>query len=364
MDGSSPAFHDVKKFFLISLALVAGGMSLWLARAQSNPLGPGKDFTFPDYYPSTNGVVRLRSVITGKEYRFLSNNTFIALTEPRIESFREDGVTLEWTAIAREATVDINTREVHGPGKMYFRTADDGFFQTGVGFLWQQSNSVVILSNKTFTWIDTRKLTNSSARYSMNNMKTFVAATLVATSRLTAAEMEIPPARPGLTINAEFNTLIRKSNMVIFRTNVVVIDPSSKPGEAPMILTCDWLVGKQGDTGKFSEIEAHERVTIDKGGTHARGNYAIYTATNELMALVGAFDPADTNHPHPYLFYYPNTNSPSAITNSGKAIIYDRVKDELSSFGGVITEVPGTTLKSSPAINATANPTNRAPKIP
>src|SRR5205085_10935687 len=123
----------------------------------------GKDFKFPDYSTASNGQVRLRSVITGKEYRFLSNNVLIALTLPRIESFREGGTTLEWSAISKEATVDINTREVRGSTNMFFRTSDDRLFLTGVGFLWQQSNSVLILSNKTFTWIDTQRLTNSSS---------------------------------------------------------------------------------------------------------------------------------------------------------------------------------------------------------
>lgn len=352
----------MKKLSLISLVLLAGATSLWLAHAQNNQLGVGKDFTFPDYYPSTNGAVRLRSVITGKEYRFLSNNVLIALTHPRIEFFREDGTTLEWSAIAPQATVDIDTREVRGNTNMFFRTADNRLFLSGVGFLWQQSNSVLILSNKTFTWIDTEKLTNSSSKRSASKMKTLVAVSLVATARLTAAEMEIPPVRPGLTIRADINVMMLKSNIVIFSNNVVVIDPPSKPGEAPMILKCVWLTGRRDDAGRIQEIEAHERVAIDQGTVHARGNYAIYTATNELMALVGAFDPGDTNNPFPYIYTSQNTNSASAITNSGDAIIYDRVRSTLTTMGGARTIVPGATLKSASPTNAPRSATNRPPK--
>lgn len=354
----------MKKLTLISLALLAGATSLWLARAQNNQLGEGKDFTFPDYYPSSDGVARLRSVITGEKYRFLSNNIFIALTQPRIESFREDGKTLEWSAIGREATVDINTREVHGNTNMFFRTADDRLFLSGVGFLWQQGNSVLILSNKTFTWIDTQRLTNSSSKRSTSKMKTLVAVSLVATARLTAAEMEIPPARPGLTIRADFNVLMLKSNIVIFSNNVVVIDPSEKPGEPPMILKCVWLTGRRDASGKIEEIEAHERVEIDQGTVHARGNYARYSATNELIALVGMFDPKDTNNPDPYVYSFQSTNSPTAMTNSGDAIIYDRVLNRLSTLGNTRVVVPGAALKSAGPFATPGTATNPAPKKP
>ena len=328
-----------------------------------NQLGVGKNFMYPDYYPSTNGVLRKRWVVTGDEYRFLSNTPIIALNGPRIESFREDGATLEWTAIAREATVDINSREVRGSTNMFFRSADDRLFLRGVGFLCQGSNSMLILSNKTFTWIDTQRLTNSSSKHSTNKMKTLVAVSLVATARLTAAEMEIPPARPGLTITADSSVLMLKSNIVIFSNNVVVVDPPSKPGEEPMVLKCVWLTGRRDASGKIEEIEAHERVEIDQGTVHARGNYARYSATNELIALVGMFDPKDSRNPNPYIYSYQNTNSPTAITNSAKAIIYDRVKNELRAFGDVVVDVPGTALKSGSPFGA-GRATNDPPKKP
>ncbi len=351
----------MKKLSLISLVLVASATSLWLAHAQNNQLGVGKDFTFPDYYPSNDGQVRLRSVITGKEYRFLSNNNLIALTHPRIEYFREDGTTLEWSAIAREATVDLNTREVRGDTNMFFRMADDRLFLSGVGFLWQASNGVLNLSEKTFTWIDTQKLTNSSSKRSASKMKTLVAVSLVATARLTAAEMEIPPARPGLTINAESSTLMLKSNIVIYSNNVVVVEPPSKPGDDPMILKCVWLIGKRDTNGGIQEIEAHGKVSIDKGTIHARANYAIYTATNDLMAMVGAYDPSNTNWPKPYIFTSAGPKSSFVVTNSGDAIIYDRIRDELRTDNAQ-TFVPGATLKSAAPTNAPVKPANRPPK--
>jgi len=63
-----------------------------------------RDFILPDYYPSSNGVRRLKTRVVGAEARLLSNGVF-ALKEPRLESYREDGVTLEWVAVSPECTV-------------------------------------------------------------------------------------------------------------------------------------------------------------------------------------------------------------------------------------------------------------------
>lgn len=119
-----------------------------------------KDFVLPDYYPTSNGVRRLKTRVSGTEARIITNGVF-ALKEPRLESYREDGTTLEWVAVSPECTVDMKTRSVRGATNMFFQTADEQMFLSGVGFLWQQTNSVLILSNQTHTWIDKKALTNS-----------------------------------------------------------------------------------------------------------------------------------------------------------------------------------------------------------
>jgi hypothetical protein len=40
--------------------------------------------------------------------------------------------------------------------------ADNRLMQTGVGFLWQQSNSVLIVSNQVRTWIDKQALNKTA----------------------------------------------------------------------------------------------------------------------------------------------------------------------------------------------------------
>ena len=127
--------------------------------AQAPKLASGKDFKLPLYYPATNGVRSLKTVVTGTEWRFL-NNGLVALTQPKITNYHPDGK-LEWIVTSPECTVDVNTKEARGPTNIFFKTADERLFQTGVGFLWQHSTGLLILSNKVFTWIDRQALTNA-----------------------------------------------------------------------------------------------------------------------------------------------------------------------------------------------------------
>lgn len=126
-----------------------------------------RDFILPDYHPSSNGVRRLKTRLSGAEARILSNGIF-ALKQPRLESYREDGITLDWVAVSPECTVDMKTKLVRGNTNIFFHTADEQLFLSGIGFLLQQTNSVLILSNQTRTWIDRQALTNTPTKLATN----------------------------------------------------------------------------------------------------------------------------------------------------------------------------------------------------
>jgi len=349
----------VKNFLLTCTGLlVAGAVALY---AQPTRVGVGKDFKFPDYNADSNGVLRLKSLVTGSEFQQITNNVFF-LTQPRIEFFRPDGSNLDWTAIAPSCFVDIKTREVSGTSNVFFRKADDRLYVRSVGFLWQQSNSVLILSNKSFTWIDAK----TNASLATNKMKPLMAVTLLATARLTAAEIELAPTRPGLTITSQVSVLYIRSNEVFYSNNVLVTYPPTKTNEPVTYLRCDWGTGKFGANGQMQEMAAHGHVAIDKGDRHGRGNYAIYTGTNEMLALVGAYDPKDPARPRPYLYTTQITNGVETVKMriSGDAIIYDHRNDTLTTQGNSVTEFDTDQMKvASPfSTNAARVPDADRPK--
>lgn len=116
----------------------------------------------PDYYRATNGTQLPKALVSGADARFLSND-LVLVTNPRIESFRPDG-SLDWVATSVDALINRETQTASGTNVISFRTADTNLFLTGLGFLWQHSNNVLILSNRTYTWINRSKMTNSPSK--------------------------------------------------------------------------------------------------------------------------------------------------------------------------------------------------------
>jgi lipopolysaccharide export system protein LptA len=179
---------------------------------------------------------------------------------------------------------------------------------------------------------------------------------LLCVSVALAAEPNKPPSRPGLEITAKFAEFRLKDNTAYYSNNVVVVDPPAKPGDAPTIIHCRELTARRGTNGRLESIVAFHNVEIDQGDTHARGQKAVYTATNEQMVLTGAFPPFEL----PILFS-------SQGTNTGTEIVYNRLTDKLW-FTNISTYIPPGTLnnaekgKTNPAAsNKTAAPKNPAP---
>ena len=149
------------------IALAVFTLGGWLASAQLSRLGTGKNFMIPEYWPSSNGVSRLKTKFTGTEWRFVTND-IVALDNLRIEKYREDGKTLEWTVESPACHFNIASKEADGVTNVYFHTADERLFQTGRGFSWQPTNSLLILSNDVYTWIDRQALTNAPTKTATN----------------------------------------------------------------------------------------------------------------------------------------------------------------------------------------------------
>lgn len=181
-------------------------------------------------------------------------------------------------------------------------------------------------------------------------------ALLLALSAACAAETNQPPNRPALTINAGYSVfnLRRGAEEFLYTNHVIVIDPPTKPGDAPTTLTCRWAVATVGTNRRVESIVAHETVAIDQADNHARGALAVYTASNETVTLTGPFNPDDTNSPpFPALFS-------SRGTNYGTKIIYERLNDRLL-IERPTTIIPQTSLSDRNKTNAAG--TNKGPGL-
>jgi hypothetical protein len=189
-------------------------------------------------------------------------------------------------------------------------------------------------------------------------MKALLALLLVVAAAI-AADTNQPPDRPALTIRASFSVFLLRSNEFLYTNNVVVYDPPARTNDAPTTMTCNWLTAKRGLDGKIETIIAHDRVKIDQGDNHARGHLAVYTGSNEVVTLTGAFDPGDTSVPQlPVLF------SPKG-TNYGTKIDYHRLEDKLL-IKDPVTYIPQSSLSKgeSSRTNSAATNKTRGPATP
>lgn len=121
---------------LVTTALVLQGQPLNFGRV--------KDFMVPDYFdpPHEN---QLRSRLSGTEAQPQSGGRFV-IKRIKLESFRLDGF-CEFSITAPECTYDNGRRAAYSAGEVRLESGDGQLVVEGRGFLWQQSSSIVIISN-------------------------------------------------------------------------------------------------------------------------------------------------------------------------------------------------------------------------
>jgi hypothetical protein len=135
-----------------------------LAFAADPPAGrPAKGIRAPiDYYPPPHQL-QMRSFLEASESEMGSNGTTI-LRDAKLQMFREDG-SKEMIVSAPSCLYDYVKEVVNSSGPMELQTWDENNkramqLKGSSGFYWQQTNSLLIVSNQQTTTIS-GPLTNS-----------------------------------------------------------------------------------------------------------------------------------------------------------------------------------------------------------
>jgi hypothetical protein len=121
-----------------------------------------KGFKAPlDYFPPPHEL-QVQSFLEGAESEMI--NGMIVIRVARLQTFHEDG-TREMVVNAPQCFYDYNKHVVNSTGALQVQTWDDQHkralrLQGENGFYWQQTNSILIISNKQSTIIS-GPLTNS-----------------------------------------------------------------------------------------------------------------------------------------------------------------------------------------------------------
>lgn len=132
---------------LVLCAFVVGGVI-----AQQLPLGQFavSDFTFPEFHEPPNQT-QLKSLLHMAEAVPQGGGRFQA-TGVRLETFNEDGIK-EIVLETPTCTYNMSSREADSDGPLHIHTEDGRLTVDGVGFLWRQTNSSLIISNRVHTVI-------------------------------------------------------------------------------------------------------------------------------------------------------------------------------------------------------------------
>jgi hypothetical protein len=141
-----------------------GGKSFWFAaaviffiaaaadRAQQMPVGHATDFTSNTYFePPNDQKVKMR--LSGAEALPLPGG-LLDVKQLRVETFSLDGKT-EMIVRAPQCTYAPMDGVASSAGRLELQTGDGKFRVEGEGFLWRQNDSLLIISNRVQTVIET-----------------------------------------------------------------------------------------------------------------------------------------------------------------------------------------------------------------
>lgn len=125
-------------------ALMMGG---YLLRAQRLvDVGGAK---FAEYFDPPNET-KIKSMLECAKAVPQPGNRVFLITQARLQSFRVTGEG-ELVVEAPECLYDADSRAISSSGPLQVRTADGQFYLEGEGFLWQQTNATLLVSNKVHT---------------------------------------------------------------------------------------------------------------------------------------------------------------------------------------------------------------------
>jgi hypothetical protein len=121
-------------------------------RAQQFPIaGSASGFNSVEYYPAPHAQ-DIKRLFSGEEAEPEAGGMLL-VKKVKIEMFDLNGK-LQLSAEAPECTYDPINNVADSPEKVHIRTGDNALQIDGEGFLWRQSDSLLIISNQVHTVID------------------------------------------------------------------------------------------------------------------------------------------------------------------------------------------------------------------
>ncbi len=260
--------------------------------------------------PSSTDSGGRRHVIKGKDMESRGKD-LLALTEPHVTRYNPDD-TADMYIDSPDCLYQSKAGIAYSATNLVVRTADSRFAIEGVGWNWDLSGSLLVISNQVVALLEKAAL--GSKTNSVSNPTNRI--------RITSQRFQ------------------QEGDAASFFGSVLVKDGDDT-------VRCEQLNIQFLKPGGAQKIEALQNVEIDQGETHIRSGRADYDVKENLIHI--------SEHP---------TWVANLREGSGDLLLINRLEDTLSATGHVSMKLPLTNLVVTAESLSTNNPaTNRFVEI-
>src|ERR1039458_9384946 len=182
----------------VALAFLTLALAIIPQHGQAQPLLKVRGFKVPEYYPPPDDT-QMKSMLEGAQADGQPDGRYL-ITEAKWRTFGLTGEG-ELNAKAPQCFYDQRKRTVSSAGPLHMETVDGKFSIDGEGFLYRQTNSTLLVSNRVHTILHPELLQSQAATTRTN-----------------------PPAEaaPGIDIYSDQFDYAKLSGLGIYQGNVRV----------------------------------------------------------------------------------------------------------------------------------------------
>ena len=283
------------------LATLTLGLAMFPQAGRAQPEG-GKGFKIPEYYDPPHET-QMKSMLECARAQRQPDGRLL-VNEAKWHTFRVSGEG-ELTAAAPQCFYDQRQRTVSSSGPLHVETADGGFSIEGEGFLWRQTNSTLLVSNRVHTILHPE---------------------LVGPQTATARTNTPAEAAPGIDIFSDQFEYAELSGIGVYQGNVRVAGTnlSSTSGRMTIVMPVT--------ERRLQSLTATQNVVIDYETIHATGEQAYYSADTGLIQMSG--------QPQP-------TWRIEEKSGSGDELVFDRTNRVFNASGHARLKMPAQNMGAS-----------------
>jgi lipopolysaccharide export system protein LptA len=290
----------------LSVCLAALVLAAASRAAQNQPVAGGEGFKFSEYYEAPHETQMKWLMECGQAQRQPDGR--VQATQVKYRTYRATGEG-DLLVEAPECVYDPDQRAISSPGTLHAQRADGSFTIDGEGFLWQQTNTTLLVSNRVHTTIHPELLQP--------------AATASATNTAAATG-------PGIDIFSDQFEFGQTTGRGAYRGHVRVTGTNLLATAGRLVIVLPQ------DQHRLQSLTAEEQVVVDYDQVHAAGDWAYYSEDTGLVQLKGQ----------------PSWRM-GEREGSGDDIIFDRTNRVLRATGHARLQMPaagmgGATLFATP----------------